>query len=165
MRAVRARWLPIAALLAGLAACAAPEQIRYEERLETTPPPARHAVHGVRLGQLMRSLERLANERLPQALDRGRAVDWRRDEVAEVARAMAESAERIADSADLAQLGPGEREEFAALAAALGARARDLVEGAGALTPDELRARADAMRGTCTDCHVRFRIPGLPDGG
>lgn len=156
--------LPFVALAAArLLGCGAPAQVRYEESLERTPPPAAHAVHGERLDELMRGLERLRSERLPQAMDVREAGNRRADQIATVARAMAASAARIAEAADQGSLDESQRREFAALAEELAQRSRRLADDAPRLEPDALRARLAGIEATCDACHRRFRIPR--DGG
>jgi cytochrome c556 len=149
--------------LAG-SACRGPAQVRYEEQPQTTLPPGRHALHSMRLEQQMRGLERLALERLPKALDKQEAEDRRKAEVAEVARAMADSASRIADAGHALDLGAAELREFLALADALRRRAQQLADDAPRLPIGEIRVRAQAIDASCAGCHERFRIPRQPDG-
>lgn len=154
----------LAALLAGAPGCGAPAQVRYEEELERTPAPAEHAVHGERLAELMRSLERLRGERLPQALAVGVERERRAEAVSEVALEMARSAARIPEvappPADAAQ-----RAEFLASAALLERRARELAEAAAQRPPPPLDARFRALEATCADCHARFRGAGAAPAG
>lgn len=145
--------------------CSGPAQVRYEEELQTTPAPERHALHSERLEQHMRGLERLALRRLPRALDKQEAEDRRKAEVAEVARALADSASRIADAAQTLELDDAERREFLGLAEALRRQAQQLAEEAPRLPADEMRDRAQALDARCAGCHERFRIPRRPDGG
>ena len=79
----------------GAAGCGAPGRVRYEESLARTPEPAIHAVHSERLLELMRGLERLRDERLPQAMDVEAAETRRAEGIAEVAHAMMASARLI----------------------------------------------------------------------
>jgi cytochrome c556 len=163
----RVACIPAAALaLLALASsgCSGPAQVRYEEELRSTPGPGRHAIHSERLEQHMRGLERLAVERLPRAMDEQEAEGRRKAEVAEVARAMADSASRIADAAQAVELDAAERREFLALADALRQQAQLLAEEAPRLPVEEVRARAQALDARCADCHERFRIPRRPDG-
>lgn len=152
----------IAGLL--LAACGGPAYLRYEEQLEQTPAPATHAVHDQRLAEVMRSLDRLQRERLPQALDVALEEERRAREVAQVAQAMATSAERIAAAAP-ADLDDAERAEFLRLARELQQRALRLATDTATLTPDERRVRLREIDSTCDDCHGRFRIPRDEDDG
>lgn len=150
----------LAAVLA--AACQRPASFRYEERLESAPPEAQHAIHTDRLRERMLALGRVWQERMPQALEPQRERERRAEEVAEMARRVARAAEALPSEIDDAELGPGEREEFRRLAALLAARADELADDAARLGPEELRARADAILDTCEACHQRFRLP-LPE--
>ncbi len=141
----------------GLLACA-PAQLRYEERLERVPAPAAHAAHGERLVELMRGLDRLAGERLPRALDLEAAQAGRREEIVEVARAIAASAARIPEAVDELALEASERAAFLAAAATLRERALGLAEHAPELEIDALRVRTAELEATCAGCHERFRI-------
>ncbi len=151
-----------AAGLAALAACAPPAQIRYERGLEAAPAPAVHAVHDERLRQVMRVIERLDFERLPQALDkreeRGRWVE----ELRGLAGALAASAESIRSVAPDLELEEHERETFLALTTRLQERARALEREADELPAEALRERARGIEETCDRCHERFRIPRYP---
>jgi cytochrome c556 len=153
--------LVLAAWLLG--GCGGPAQLRYEEDLERTPAPAAHGVHSERLAELMRGLERLSQERLPRAMDVSGERERRADEIASVARAMADSAQRIAGVADALSLAGEERAAFLELAAELQRHCRQLSEDAPDLTPEELRRRAHEIDGTCGACHGRFRIPRSSD--
>jgi cytochrome c556 len=153
----------LGALLA-LAGCAGSGPIRYERRLEEVPAPAAHAIHDERLEQVMRGLERLQVERLPQALDLGQERERRTAELVEVALALAGSAERIRAVAPALGLDGADREAFLDLASQLEERARDLAEGAPRLPPEALRDRARSVGATCNACHERF-LAGPPPGG
>ena len=152
-------------LLVALAACAGPAEVRYREELERTPAPARHGVHSERLEQHMRGLERLAVERLPQALDRQEPETLRRTELVEVARALAASADRIAEAAQAVALGGEERREFLSLAGELRWRTQRLADDAPRLPVGALRIQAREVQATCHRCHDRFRIRGQADDG
>lgn len=158
MRASTLTALSLAALVASVGACAPPAQIRYERRLEETAPPASHAVHSTRLAQLMRGVERLADERLPKALDAQEEVGRRTAEVSSVARDLAASAAQIPDAIAGLALSEEERGEFRALADALRMRALELADLAPQLAPDDLRARAEAIEESCNACHGLFRV-------
>jgi len=157
--AQRARWL---ALLASLAlACGGPLQQRYEEELAETPAPAAHAVHGMRLAELMRGLERLRSERLPQAMDVETERESRAQLVSEVALAMADSAERIPEATEVATLDPDRRREFLERAEALRRGALALAQRAGRRPPVSLDADVAALEATCQGCHQRFRADAV----
>lgn len=142
-----------------LLGCSAPAQVLYEEDLARTPPPAAHAVYSDRLGELMQSLEGLSRDRLPRAMDVRGEEERRADEIAAVARAMADSAGQIADAGDELGLAALEREEFLALGGELHRLCQQLADEAPALALGALRARAREITDTCDRCHARFRIP------
>lgn len=145
----------LAAVLLLALACARPARLRYEERLEETPPAAVHAIHAQRLAEVMRGMERLVQERLPRALD----AEWERErrarEIAGVAAAIAASAREI--PADGAQRSPESARDFARHALELERRASALARDAPDLSPAQLGERVDGLREACAACHERFR--------
>jgi cytochrome c556 len=149
-----------------LSGCRGPAQHRYEEELESAPESAQHAAHGRRLRELMRSLDRLVRERLPVTMDVETPQTMRVHEIASVALALAESAERIPDAARDLPLEEDERVEFVALAEVLREHAQRLGESATSSSPKEVQQQLEAIQATCGDCHQRFRLPGNGgDGG
>lgn len=152
------------ACLAMLLACRGPAVVRYEEALERTPAPSAHAVHEDRLATLMREVDRLRDERLPQAIDPRAEQARQAREIARVATAMAESAARI-PAARPPGLDPAREAELRELAAAFEQASRRLAEDAPRLSPRGLRARLAEIDATCDRCHGRFRIPGVDGGG
>jgi cytochrome c556 len=163
MRARALRAAALAVLLSALAlalGCRQPAQLRYERDVEETPAPARHALHEERLRELMRGLQRLRDERLPQAMDVAGERARRRQELARVARALERSAARLPEVAPVAALDAPAREEFRAHARALEDQARELAADADRLGADETRARLRAIEATCDGCHARFRPGG-----
>jgi cytochrome c556 len=156
---------PLAGALVVLVAvwlgCAPPLQVRYEERLDRTEAGARHAVHSDRLEQLMRGLERLAQDRLPTAMDVDAEREFRVDEVASLLLALADSALRIPEASRSVALEADERVEFEQLAEALRGSALALADQAPRLPVGELRTRLEAVYQRCDACHTRFReLPG-----
>lgn len=141
--------------------CAPPGQQRYEEALADSPPSAQHAVHAARLGELMRGLERLTDERLPQALDVAATRESRVEGVREVALAVADSAMKIQGAAggDGLGLDADSRAVFVGLAEELDARARTLAAEAPDLSEASLEERFVELRAVCDRCHERFRLP------
>lgn len=148
-------------LAAWLVACAPPAAERYEEELARTAPAAEHAVHAARLAELMRGLDRLTAERLPQAMDVQTERARRAERVRAAAEAVADSAARIPDAAGsfVAGLDEAERAVFTGLAETLEARAGRLAAEAAVRPAPELEAGLEEVRGVCDACHVRFRIP------
>ncbi|MBW2423187.1 MAG: hypothetical protein JRG86_03015 [Deltaproteobacteria bacterium] len=145
-------------LFASIAGCEGPAAWRYEEAVETTPPSAAHAVHESRIRAIMRDIERLREERLPKAFELEQGEGGRVNEIARVARAMAESAARIRE-AEPGGLGGRERREFLSLAGRLEERAGALADDARLLTPEQRGARLSEIDALCRACHARFRIP------
>ncbi|MGI9591346.1 MAG: hypothetical protein ACR2P8_08255 [Myxococcota bacterium] len=151
----------LTALLA--AACGGPAPLRYEEEVERTPAPARHAVHERRLAQVMSDLDRLRSERLPQAMEKEVEAERIARELERTARAMAESARQIGEAVP-AGLDPDEERDFRALAAALERHSEALADDIEQLTPPQRRERLLEIDATCGACHARFRIPLGADG-
>lgn len=149
-------WVSLAAVFA----CAGPASWRYQEALDAAPPAATHALHDERLRDLMRDLERLRTERLPQAFDVHGAQQRRIRDLVAAARALSASAARIPSALPEA-LEAEDRQAFRALAGQLQHLADDLAEQAPALSVPQQRERLFAIDATCSDCHRRFRIPGL----
>jgi hypothetical protein len=156
-------WLAVG-VAQGAVACHPPAIVRYEDTLETTPPPAAHGVHEQRLALLMRDLGRLRDERLPQQIDPADMEAHQAREVAGVARALADSAAHIADAVPEG-LDPSERAGFLALAESLRTASLDLARDAAVLPAAGLQSKLAAIDATCDACHSRFRIPESPDGG
>lgn len=140
-----------ALLMAGLAACAQP--------IAAPPPaaPTAHAIESPRLLELMQALERLARERLPQAMDLEQERTRRLYKVARAAEAIAESAAQLDASIANLSLPRKERRDFAKHANALRNRARALAKDAHRLSPQAIRARASEIEATCEGCHRAFR--------
>jgi len=146
-----------------LFACRGPALWRYEDAVDRTPPAAAHAVHEERLAELMRSVDRLRVERLPQALDPRVEQARQAREVERIARAMAESAAEIPD-AEPPGLSPAQRADFLALAASLREASTGLADDASRTGPDAWQTRLDEIDATCDRCHGRFRIPEVDAG-
>lgn len=146
-----------------LSACSLPGQVRYEKQLEGTSPEAAHAVHAERLYELMRSLDRLSHQRLPQAMDPAQERDARVREAREVALAIAEAATLIPEVESGTARSAPERREFAAHARVLEQRARGFAERAAAQSPEEMQAEGRAILEACAACHRRYR-PGYEEG-
>ena len=145
----------VAAIL-GLCACApGPPQPDAE--------PSTHAIQSERLVRLMRGLERLAVERLPQAMDLQQERTSRAYQVARAAAAIAESAQQLPGAAGYLELPPDARREFARRADQLHRRAKRLADEATHLSHEAMRAQTSAINESCRGCHHRFRIPGVPE--
>lgn len=159
---MRARTSLLAVL--AMVGCAAPAEWRYRESLESTPPSAAHAIHRAQLQTRMSELEALRGERLPQAFDPRAEAERRADDIARIARAMADSARQIGADAP-AGLDAAERAAFDGLAAELARRAEALARDASALSPAAHAERLSGIDAVCDGCHARFRIPETPPSG
>lgn len=144
--------------------CAGPEQVRYEEALDEAPPAAAHALHDERLAQVMRSLERIDQDRLPQAMDTRLERRQGARRVAALAAAMAESAASIPNAMPQDQLSAAERSEFLALVELLQSRSLDLSRKAPDLTLAQMREELARIDSVCAACHERFRPYGPVEG-
>ena len=156
------RLLASAAASVWLLSCSAPLQVEYERGLEQTDAQARHALHDARLRELMRSIQRLSEDRLPKSLDVEGPLRFQAQEVAQIARALSESAIRIPEASNEARMSATDRAEFDALARQLQQRAAALARAADALRADEARTQLEAIQQTCQGCHVRFRPLASP---
>ncbi len=125
----------------------------------TLPAAGEHAIYSEQLTERMRALDALTRERLPQALDVRAALAPRIGEVADACRAIARSADAIAEAAEQLDLTASERTQFVALAGTLRQRALRLAERAPELSTDALRGEVERIEATCDRCHARFRIP------
>jgi hypothetical protein len=143
-----------ALLLVG-AGCSIPAQERYERRLEAAAGEEVHAVQSERLERVMRGLEELARERLPQALDVGALREARLREVGRVARGIAADAAGIPEAAGAVD--PETRVELAMRAGDLQQRALALAAAAEAGDARAARETARALEDACAGCHERFR--------
>jgi cytochrome c556 len=143
------------------AGCGGSKGVRYGKRVHETPDRAVHGIHSQRLAELMRGLERMRSERLPQAMDPQIEERRRVETISRVANSMAQSAEQIADAASTGPLDEASRQEFVRLAGTLQRDALQIAEDAedpDGASIDELRARLRAMEAICDQCHERFRI-------
>ncbi len=127
----------------------------------TTPSTgiAAHAVHSARIQQIMRQLGRLASERMPQELDTSVERARRATEVAEIARAMAASAEDVSGAMSRLELTTAQQGEFTRLVDQLRTQSTELARTAPRLSLAQMKDRMAAIRGSCKACHDRFRIP------
>lgn len=158
----RAAWALLALAAALSASCRAPSERRYTDELAETSAGAAHAVHDWRLAEVMRNLDALRSARLPTSLDPREERERRASEVARVASAMADAADRIPGAAP-SGLDARARAEFAQIASELSVLCRSLAAEAGTARPEVLAQRLDDIDATCTRCHERFRIPGPGD--
>lgn len=118
-----------------------------------------HSVRGEELRDTMQELDRVRRGRLPQELDEQRATALRSEDVARLARALAETASEIESTAPLATLDANDRNEFHRLASALHERAAALAADASTLPAADLTARFAEIDATCDACHRLYRVP------
>jgi cytochrome c556 len=118
-----------------------------------------HSLRGEELHATMQELDRARRGRLPQELDEGRATALHSEEIARVARALADTAAQIESTAPLAKLAANDREAFHRLASALRERAAALAADAPTLPAADLSERLAEIDATCDGCHRRFRDP------
>jgi cytochrome c556 len=121
-----------------------------------------HALRGEELHATMQELDRARRGRLPQELEEDRAHALHREEIARIARALADPAAQIESAAPLARLDANDREAFRRLASSLRERAAALAADARTLPREDLRARLDEIDATCDACHRRYRDPPEP---
>ena len=120
-----------------------------------------HAVESEELELIMRQLERMDKALLPQEIDPRTEERRQREAIAQLADAIARSADGITAALDRGVLPPDHHQEFRRLTHDLVNRAQDLRDAAPELSTAELVAQVTRMRRSCTACHARFRI--LPD--
>jgi len=118
-----------------------------------------HALRGEELHATMQELDRVRRGRLPQELDEERATALHSEEIAHIARALADTAAQIESRAPLATLDANGRDEFHRLASALRERATALAAEAPTLPAADLGARLAEIDTTCDACHRRYRDP------
>ena len=138
------------------AGCRGPAPLRVEQELERAPASAERAVHGPRLSQLMHELDQLRQEDLRREDD---LHGDQRHRVGQIARSMADAAERIPEAASDVGLAGEEREAFTALALSLARRTRRLADDAEDIDAIAVQVRLDSIEANCEACHERFRIP------
>ncbi|NNL66672.1 MAG: cytochrome c [Myxococcales bacterium] len=159
-RSIRRHRVVLALTAAGvLVACQGSAPDAYEEELAREPAASRHAVHSERLAEVMKSLDRLANERLPPEMDVETASGPWVAELVDVSEAIARSSEQIPQAAFQASLTRSEHVTFHQAAALLRERALRIAREAETMTPAERRGAVLDLRESCEGCHQDFRAP------
>ncbi len=118
-----------------------------------------HAERSERLASLMRRLERIADERLPRALDPLEEQETRASLVREAARQLASAAREIPEAA--AGFAPGDRRDMVALAAELEQASLELARSEPGAPLELLSQRSRRIDATCNRCHGRFGVEPL----
>lgn len=145
-------------MLVGLQVCCAPTpRQRYERQMLNTGEPALHAVHSERLEEVMEDLSGLTLDRLPQEMDVSSERERHMDEIAVIARSLAETSAGITDAAPDYELAAAEREVFDKLTAKLHSQAVLLEHHAEAKDLPSVRGALDQITATCNACHSAFR--------
>lgn len=166
MNAIARRHVGLGLMAIGLQAwlftsCQRTPREEYEQRVDEAGQPLQHAIHSERLTEIMKGLERLNGEKLPQEVDPEPVQQRRIAEIIEVAGAMEESAAHIPDVLGDVELSKERRSQFVAMADELGALSRELKEKGKDLNVAEINAEMEKIRGVCQSCHQKFRI--LPE--
>jgi hypothetical protein len=140
-------------------ACSAARSIPDEPSGPAAESATLHAVHSARLREIMRQLDRLTSDRLPQEMDVRPERDRRLSELAATADAMAGAAERIPGAAGRVALDAPHRGLFPMLAEILRDQALELRQRAGADDPRGAETVLEQITVTCNACHALFRQP------
>ena len=121
-----------------------------------------HAVHNEQLQRVMRSMEALHIEELPQELDPKVELENEKRRLRRVLSALAGAAEQIPGIVTEVELTAEQASEFVELASELQRRALELEESLSSLRRDEIRGQFSRLQETCHECHRQFRfIPQL----
>jgi len=144
-------------LLTGMAACAPSPRAQYQARVESTGRPALHAIHHERLAALMRDLDALAYERLPQNYDTEGVRRRLLDDVAAVSANLVASVGAVVEVLPELELPAEDRRVFARLADKLAGQAQLLQDQSEARLVERLPRTLDEIRATCVACHGLFR--------
>jgi cytochrome c556 len=148
--------------LGAQASCTPTPRQRYERKLLSTGKPALHAVHTQRLEEVMKQLDQIALDRLPQEVDLGTRQDRHLGEVEALAKALAQTAETIPTSVSQYQFSTEERKVFDNLVGMLYSRAVMLQQRAAAKDLSGVEGSLDEVVATCNACHSAFRqLPPL----
>jgi cytochrome c556 len=149
--------------LAGLLVVAVGMGCRQTEPRTTTISPgasdeaALHAIQSEELKSLMRQIQALDVEFMPQELDSVREREVYLENSAATALAMAQAASRLPEIITRVSMDESEREVFLVYADRLRRQSEDL--GTQAQRGDEygVRSSMSAIASTCVACHALFR--------
>ncbi len=121
----------------------------------------KHVIHSERLVGVMRGLQSMANERLPQELEVQSERERKIAHVKNVAKHMVSSARNLPKIMKEVNLPDDAKGKFLELATQLEQQSAALEGEASKLTIAQIRERVDTIRVTCSLCHSSFRE--LPD--
>ena len=145
-----------------LPACGPARGKDYRALLLETGKPALHAIHSQRLADVMRHLDDLALERLPQELDPHTERERQMDEIEEIAVSLARTCEHIADALSENDMSAADHELYLILASRLGDQAGQLGDCAAEREVVRVEEAMEQMTATCNACHSLFReVPPL----
>jgi len=127
---------------------------RYGRRVTDTGKPALHAVHNERLQELMGELRRHVPEEWGTTLEREQEMS----EIANVAAAMAKTAQYIPDVLKNVRLPEEEKRLFTNLADKLRDQSLELEQHAKKKRNGDIANSLENILATCNACHTAFRI-------
>jgi hypothetical protein len=139
--------------------CSAPHSTLNEPAGPPAESATLHALHSARLRKIMRDLDRLTSDRLPQEMDVSAERNRRLRELAVAADAMASAAQGIPGAASDVALSAPHRGVFPMMAEILRDQAIVLRQRAEADDPRGAEAVLEQITVTCNACHALFRQP------
>lgn len=146
------------ALVLLLTSCGCAPRRSSEQSLAEKPPNASvHAVRARKLTKIMRELDYLRSQRLPQEIGAPSTHEQRIDDIRTAADSLAHAAEDIPSVLTVVRLSKSDEDLFYELAEQLNARALYLRDNA-ASDPATLDAAFADVVSTCNACHSRFRV-------
>ncbi len=126
-------------------------------QLLETGKPALHAIQNNELKEIMKNLNRLHFDRMPQELDHD-PFDWHLKKVEQIAGKMSQATVEIATLSENIEINPQEKKLFDALAEKLGQQAGELELAAKDRDILQVRQAMNSMTTTCNACHSAFRM-------
>jgi hypothetical protein len=142
--------------------CALSGEAQYKRKLAETGTPALHAVENARLRELMGNMSQLREQ---SDYSRPLELQQDRDQLAKVARSLADSAGKLPEVTGTLKLDETETKIYLGLAGKLRQQALSYSELAQRGTPRELSESMDQIMSTCNACHTLWkgpRVPGSP---
>lgn len=139
------------------ASCSQTSQRHYETEVATAEKTSLHAVHDERLRQVMRRLQTLTADRLPQEMDVRMINRTEARELADIAGSLASSSDEIPATLTSAELGDNDRAGFERLAMQLRADADQVRSYAERGDMDGVKMAVHNMTRTCNACHDAYR--------
>jgi cytochrome c556 len=140
-----------------LAAGCASQRVADEWAEDGPSKAAVHAVRAHKLKNIMRELDYLRSQRLPQELATDTTDAERIDDIRAAADSLAYAAEDIPSVLSEVRLSKEDENLFYRLAEQLNERSLHLRDSAGA-QPATLDAAFEGVVSTCNACHSRFRV-------